>query len=58
MINSIIGILVGIIILLVGLVISIFDNFQTDYFWVGIVLFFVGIGIVTLFILGKIKKWF
>ena len=56
MIRSIIGILIGIIIFLIGLVIVILESFNTDLFWIGIGLVFAGLGIIALFVIGKIKN--
>lgn len=58
MLKSVVGILLGIIISLIGVVINLQQNFGTDLFWIGTGLFFTGIGIVVIFVLGKIKKWF
>jgi len=57
-IKSIIGILISIIVLLIGIIINITENFSTDAYWVGIVLMFLGAISTVIFIIGKLKNWF
>ncbi|MFB5611392.1 MAG: hypothetical protein ACE5R3_02115 [Nitrosopumilaceae archaeon] len=58
MLKSIIAILIGIIVFLVGLVVSISENLSTDTYWIGIGLIGAGIVIIAVSVMGKIKNWF
>lgn len=58
MLKSVIGVLVSVIIFLVGLVISIIENFSTDTYWIGVGLMGAGIASTGVFVTGKIKNWF
>ena len=58
MLKSVIGILLSIIVFLIGLVITITENFGTDAYWIGIGLALVGIASAAIFVLGKVKSWF
>jgi hypothetical protein len=58
MLNFIITILVGIILFLIGIIINITENFSTDVYWVGVILLVLGISVIIVSILGKIKNWF
>ena len=58
MIRSIIGVLVGIIVFLIGLVINISENFASETYWIGTGILLAGIAIVAVFVIGKIKDWF
>ena len=58
MLKSIIGILVSVIVFLVGVVISITENFSTDTYWIGIIMISIGLISSGVFIAGKIKNWF
>lgn len=55
MLKLIIAILIGIIVFLVGLVISISENLSTDTYWIGIGLIGTGIIIIVVSVLSKIK---
>lgn len=58
MYKSVIGILVGIVVALIGFIVGILESFNTEAYWIGVGIFFLGIGIISLFILAKTKKWF
>lgn len=58
MLKSVIGILISIIVFLIGIVISITENFSTDTYWMGIILVTVGLASAGIFVAGKIKNWF
>ena len=58
MLKSIIGILISVIVLLIGLVISISEGFSTDLYWIGLILIGCGCVSTSIFIIGKIRKWF
>ena len=51
----IIGILVGIIISLIGIIITLLQQWDSESFWIGVGMILGGIGIVILFILSKKK---
>lgn len=58
MTNSVVIILVGIIIFLVGLIINITEGLESEIRWVGAGLLVGGIAIIVFFVIGKLKKWF
>ena len=58
MIKSIIGILIGLIILLFGVIITVWESFGSEAFLTGMLMIAVGLTIICVFIVGKIKSWF
>ncbi|WP_420545759.1 hypothetical protein [Nitrosopumilus sp.] len=58
MLKSVIGILISIILFLIGIVISIVEDFSTDTYWIGIIMVSIGLTSTGVFIAGKIKNWF
>jgi len=58
MLNFITTILIGIILFLIGIIINITENFSTDIYWIGIILIILGMSVIIISVLGKLKKWF